>query len=178
MTDLARLSSPIPHLTFPPSPRAGEVPRMGEGARRATCPLLRRFAARAPPPPLRGGGKLVPAPAPPRSSRRCGRCPRNCERVLGCAWSPDGGRIASASWDRSLRICDARSGKCLRVPSGHSDSVSGCTWSADGGHIVSASYDNSLRVRDAKAMKEADFSVTFLSDGNFVSLAEDRKTII
>jgi WD40 repeat protein len=66
----------------------------------------------------------------------------------------------------------------LRVLSGHESAVSACAWSPDGGRIVSASWDNSLRVWDAIAMKETDFSVRFLPDGNFVSLAEDRNKII
>ncbi len=35
--------------------------------------------------------------------------------VSGCAFSPDGQRIVSASWDRTLKVWDAESGKCVAV---------------------------------------------------------------
>jgi hypothetical protein len=40
--------------------------------------------------------------------------------VSGCAWSPDGRRLLSASVDQSLKIWDAASGDCLLTLSGHS----------------------------------------------------------
>ena len=49
--------------------------------------------------------------------------------VSGCAWSPDGRRVLSASGDQSLKIWDAASGECLLTLSGHSRWVSGCAWS-------------------------------------------------
>jgi hypothetical protein len=33
--------------------------------------------------------------------------------VMSCAWSPDGQRILSTSWDRTLRVWDANTGKEL-----------------------------------------------------------------
>jgi WD40 repeat protein len=69
---------------------------------------------------------------------------------LDCVWSPDGQRILSASWDKTLRIWDARSGHCLATLSGHQAPVMGCAWSPDGQRILSASYDGTLALWDAE----------------------------
>ena len=69
--------------------------------------------------------------------------------MLGCAVSPDGTRIVSASYDNTLRIWDADTGTCQRVLQGHTNPVSGCAVSPDGTRIVSASSDNTLRIWDA-----------------------------
>jgi len=73
------------------------------------------------------------------------------DSVRGCAWSPDGLRIVSASDDQTLRIWDAKSGACLATLSGHESHVLGCAWSPDLLRIVSASGDNTLRIWDAKS---------------------------
>jgi WD40 repeat protein len=72
-------------------------------------------------------------------------------RVMGCAWSPDGPRIVSASYDKTLHIWDAKSGSCLATLAGHQNLVMGCAWSPDGLRIVSASSDQTLRIWDAKS---------------------------
>jgi WD40 repeat protein len=66
--------------------------------------------------------------------------------VRGCAWSPDGCSIVSASTDNSLRVWDAASGRCNLTLQGHSGPVLGCAWSPDGRSIVSASFDGTMRV--------------------------------
>ena len=69
-------------------------------------------------------------------------------QVLGCAFSPDGRRIVSASVDSTLKEWDTESGACLRTLTGHSAAVRGCSFSPDGRWIVSASIDQTLRVWD------------------------------
>src|SRR5262249_61460976 len=43
--------------------------------------------------------------------------------VVSAAFSPDGSRIVTASWDRTARIWDAASGKEIAVLRGHEGSV-------------------------------------------------------
>jgi WD40 repeat protein len=71
--------------------------------------------------------------------------------VAGCAWSPNGLRIVSASSDNTLRIWDAKSANYLGTLEGHQDSVWGCDWSPDGLRIVSGSDDKTLRMWDIKS---------------------------
>jgi WD40 repeat protein len=68
--------------------------------------------------------------------------------VNGCAWSPDGSAVLSASGDGTVRVWDARTGKVLHVLSGHTGLVFGCAWSPDGSAVLSASADGTLRVWD------------------------------
>ena len=69
--------------------------------------------------------------------------------VNGCAFSPDGTRILSASDDHTLKVWDADSGRLLRSLDGHTDWVRGCAFSPDGTRILSASADHTLKVWDA-----------------------------
>jgi GTPase SAR1 family protein len=69
--------------------------------------------------------------------------------VWGCAWSPDGTRLLSASYDSTLGVWDAHTGQRLLTLEGHTNSVRGCAWSPDGTRLLSASFDNTLGVWDA-----------------------------
>ncbi len=69
--------------------------------------------------------------------------------VNGCAISPAGGFIMSASADRTLKVWDARTGEERRTLCGHTSEVMGCAISPAGDFIVSASADHTLKVWDA-----------------------------
>lgn len=58
--------------------------------------------------------------------------------IMACEFSPDGGRLASASWDRSVKIWDVESGLQLTSLDGHTDFVSACAFAPDGRTLVSA----------------------------------------
>ena len=70
--------------------------------------------------------------------------------VQGVAWSPDGGRLATASADRTARIWDAGNGNELTALRGHHDYVTGLAWSPDGGRLATASADRTARIWDAE----------------------------
>jgi WD40 repeat protein len=74
--------------------------------------------------------------------------------VDGCAITPDGATIVSASWDDTLKVWDAASGDERLTLTGHSDSVDDCAISADGSIIVSASSDKTLKVWAARTGDE------------------------
>jgi WD40 repeat protein/nucleoside phosphorylase len=68
--------------------------------------------------------------------------------VAGCAVSPDGLRVVSASDDRTLKVWDLDSGRELASLRGHTNSVSSCVVTPDGRRVVSASRDHTLKVWD------------------------------
>ena len=69
--------------------------------------------------------------------------------VIAAAYSPDGTRVVTASYDKTARIWDARSGAELVALVGHGDQVRSAAYSPDGTRIVTASIDNTARVWDA-----------------------------
>ena len=49
---------------------------------------------------------------------------QSCVQVRSVAFSADGTRVVSGSWDKTVRIWDAASGAELKKLEGHSDAVS------------------------------------------------------
>jgi WD40 repeat protein len=69
--------------------------------------------------------------------------------VYCAAWSPDGCRIASVSWDRTVRVWDVGGGMEVACLRGHKGTVHSVAWSPDGGRLVSGSLDTTVRLWDA-----------------------------
>jgi len=68
--------------------------------------------------------------------------------VASVAFSPDGGLLASASWDKTIKLWDPHTGEHLRTLEGHSSYVTSVAFSPDGGPLTSVSGDNTLTPRD------------------------------
>ena len=77
-------------------------------------------------------------------------------KVNGCAVSPDGTWIVSASQDNTLRIWDVATGTQRAILRGHTRDVNNCAVSPDGVWIVSvgAYGDGTLRIWDAASGEE------------------------
>jgi cytochrome c len=65
--------------------------------------------------------------------------------IVSLAVSPDGARLASASWDHTVRIWSLGDGR-QRVLEGHSQNVNGVAFTPDGRSLVSVGYDRELRI--------------------------------
>jgi hypothetical protein len=76
------------------------------------------------------------------------------DAVYSAAFSSDGSRIVTASWDKTARIWDAATAKEIAVLRGHDDAVSSAAFSPDGSRIVTASDDDTARIWDAASAKE------------------------
>ena len=59
--------------------------------------------------------------------------------VYSVSFSPDGSRIVSGSYDRTVRVWDAITGQVINTLTGHSDRVWSVSFSADGSRLVSGS---------------------------------------
>jgi WD40 repeat protein len=68
--------------------------------------------------------------------------------VVSAAFSSDGARVITASWDRTARIWDVATGKPLSPPLEHQDHVHCAAFDADGTRVVTASNDRTARVRN------------------------------
>ncbi|XP_074640596.1 notchless protein homolog 1-like [Tubulanus polymorphus] len=68
-------------------------------------------------------------------------------------FSPDTRLIASASFDKSIKIWDGRTGKYLSSLRGHVSRVYQVAWSADSRLLCSGSSDSTLKVWDMKKFK-------------------------
>ena len=67
--------------------------------------------------------------------------------VRTIAYSPDGGTLASADFDGTLRLWDTRAGKTLGESLvGHTNEVWGLSFSPDGETLASSSFDGTVRL--------------------------------
>src|SRR6266487_6182299 len=89
--------------------------------------------------------------------------------VTAVAWSPDGKRIASASYDKTVQVWDATTGARLFTYRGHTDTVSAVAWSPDGQFLASASYDKTVQVWSVDNVAARGTVITYRGHSDWVA---------
>ncbi|MBI4673497.1 MAG: hypothetical protein HY741_17735 [Chloroflexi bacterium] len=99
-------------------------------------------------------------------------------RVASLAFSPDGATLASAGWDKTVRLWQVSDGTLLRTLSGHTKAVVSVAFSPDGAMVASGAHDGTARlwkVLDGTLLRtltgrDVD-SVAFSPDGTMLASA-------
>lgn len=73
---------------------------------------------------------------------------RGVDKVECVAFSPDGKLVASGSWDTTVKIWDAQTGKRVMTLKGHTQRIKSIAFSHDGTRIASGSADRLVKVWD------------------------------
>ncbi|MHC5716636.1 MAG: AAA-like domain-containing protein [Nostoc sp.] len=106
--------------------------------------------------------------------------------VISVVFSPDGKTLASASWDKTIKLWNRDTGKVISTLTGHSDTVNSVVFSPDGKTLASASWDNTIKLWNRDTGKEIStltghsdsvISVVFSPDGKTLASASADKTI-
>lgn len=108
------------------------------------------------------------------------------DSILAVAFSPDRRTIASASYDRLVKLWDVASGKQIASLKEHSDAVFSVAFVPGGKHLVTAAGDRMVKVWDVSTGKrvftitdalDAVYSVAVHSSGTRIAAAGADRTI-
>jgi hypothetical protein len=79
---------------------------------------------------------------------------RHTGPVWALAWSPDGQRLATASWDGTWKVWETASGQELLRLEGHLNPVWAVAWSPDGQWLATGSGDGTAQLWEAASGRE------------------------
>ncbi len=106
------------------------------------------------------------------------------DQVYSVRFSPDGQTLATASWDKTVKLW-SRDGQELLTLKGHQDKVHGVSFSPDSKIIATASADKTVKLwsrngqelRTLKGHQDKVHGVSFSPDGKIIATASADKTV-
>jgi WD40 repeat protein len=100
------------------------------------------------------------------------------DMVCSACYSPDGQYILTGSWDDSIHISDAKTGKFIKKITGHNGRVYHAIYSSDGSMIASASGDKTARLWDAESGNQLRVFEAHTAWVNSVAFSPDGKHLV
>ena len=89
----------------------------------------------------------------PMNCKSSKRMTGHVQPVNDIKYSPDGRYIASASFDKKIKIWDGKTGEFIATLAGHVGAIYKVSWSHDSRYIVSASKDSTVKLWDFRNPK-------------------------
>ena len=93
---------------------------------------------------------------------------------LSAAFSPDGARVVTASWDNTARLWDVTTGASLAVLQGHTQRVNSAAFSPDRTRVLTASSDTTARLWDRWPLLTVD-TVAYAQIAALRDLSKDER---
>ncbi len=129
----------------------------------------------------------------PDFSKKSGICASSLHTLTGhqqpvssIAFSPDGRQLVSSSFDKTIKVWDTNSGKCLKTLLGHRSRIWTVAFHPNGRTIASGGDDNHTKIWDLKRGRciktivghtNAILSVKLSPDGNYLASGNEDNTI-
>ena len=99
------------------------------------------------------------------------------DSTLSVAFSSDSKYIVSGSWDKTIKLWDAKNRQLIRTYKGHKETIVSVAFSPNDKYIVSGSWDKTIKlwdtengqlIRTYKGHKDMLVSVAFSPDGKYI----------
>jgi WD40 repeat protein/transcriptional regulator with XRE-family HTH domain len=106
--------------------------------------------------------------------------------VYGAAFSPDGGLLATASADRTVRLWDVVQRRQVGTLAGHTDTVVGVAFSPSGNLLATVGTDHTVRLWEVASRRQVDnlpgaasrlTGVAFSPDGRLLAVSGEDRTV-
>ena len=147
-------------------------------------------------PPAYQPPKPAQVPAPPKVSKQAKLpqpqrntrfiCSGHSSRVTAVAWSQKGTHVASASYDKTVRVWDAANGNSVIIYRGHWDRVQVVSLSPDGTRVASGGDDGTVQVWEVttgnpiytwRGHSQPVSAIAWSPDGKRIASAGSDKTV-